>query len=348
MNRLVFTVIFCLTGSALKGQSQLVPPNDPSIQYMGRFDFTDPAEPVFMYSGCLIKTGFTGTSISVKLVDDSLRNWFTVKLDDSVFTFKADKANGMYRLAADLKNGRHSIEISRRTEWHGGNTGFQGFIIDENEKHFALPKLGRSIEFIGNSLTCGYGNEGSSREEHFRYETENSYLTYGALVSRAVKADCIFVCRSGIGMYQDYGGDTNFVQPKLYDEIVKGRKAVWDYEKHQPDIVVIELGANDLNKPLDSSAFANSYTRFIEKIRKQYEQAKIICAAGPDLPGDKNSKFQSYLQAITAQFAGTDDNVYYFYFGIIDANGSDWHPNVKEHRQMANALLPFVKSITKW
>ena len=348
MNKFVFTIIFFLAGSGVKAQWQLIPANDQSIQYVGRFDFTNPAAPVFMYSGCMIKTGFTGTSISVKLIDDSLRNWFTVKLDDSVFIFRADKANGIYKLAANLKNKKHSIEISRRTEWHGGNTRFQGFLIDENEKYFALPNLGRSIEFIGNSLTCGYGNEGSSREEHFKYETENSYLTYGALVSRAVKADYILVCRSGVGMYQDYGGDTSFVQPKLYDEIVKGSKALWDYKKTQPDIVVIELGANDLNKSLDSAAFANSYTRFIEMIRKQYKQAKIICVAGPDLPGDKNSKFQSYLKAITNQFADTDKNVYYFYFGVIDTNGSDWHPNVKEHRQMANALLPFVKSIAKW
>lgn len=332
----------------LCSQQKVIPANHSSIEYTGRFDFSDSLHPVFMYSGCMIRTGFTGTAISIQLTDDSLRNWYTVKLDDSLFSFKADKANGFYQLAKNLKNKKHTIEVSRRTEWHGGNTTFSGFLIDSNAKTFALPPLHRTIEFIGNSLTCGYGNRGQKREEHFNYETEDNYYTYGALIARTLNANYIAICRSGIGMYQSYGGDTNFVQPKLYDEIAVGKKAKWDYRKSQPDIVVIELGANDLVTPLDSAAFANAYKQFIKKIRDQYPQSSIICAAGPDLPGDSTSKFQSYLKAITRDFTGVDPRVHYFYFGVIDANGSDWHPNLKEHEQMAEALLPFIKKISGW
>ncbi len=249
-----------------------VPANDPSIEYVGRFDFSNPSRPAFMYSGCMIKTGFTGTSIAVKFEDDSLRNWFTVKLDDSVFTFKSNSASGLYELAKHLHNGKHSIEISRRTEWHGGNTRFNGFVVDAGNKLFKLPKRSRTIEFIGNSLTCGYGNEGKSRQEHFNYETENDYHTYGTLVARAVNANYVAVCRSGIGMYQSYGGEKDFVQPKLYDEIIVGSKTVWDYKNHQPDVVIIELGSNDLAKPLDSTAFVDTYVQFVKKIRRNLRQ----------------------------------------------------------------------------
>jgi lysophospholipase L1-like esterase len=321
---------------------------DPSIEYIGRFDFSKPSNPAFMYSGCMIRAGFTGTSIAIKLMDDSLRNWFTVKLDDSIITFKAGKADGFYLLATNLTDKEHSIEISRRTEWHGGNTTFSAFVIDEGDKLFALPKLEKTIEFIGNSLTCGYGNEGKSREEHFTYETENNYHTYGTLVARALNANYVAICRSGIGMYQSYGGDTNFVQPKLYDEIIVGSKAKWDYKNNQPDVVVIELGANDLAKDLDSAAFANAYIAFIKKIRKQYNRSKIVCAAGPNGQGDIKSKFQSYIKAITAYYKTNDNDVYYFDFGTIDSNGSDWHPNLKEHEQMAAVLFPFIKKITNW
>ncbi|MBX3256552.1 MAG: hypothetical protein KF862_20620 [Chitinophagaceae bacterium] len=348
MNRIVFIVSLSLFPLCLLGQQQTIRANNPSIEYVGRFDFTDPLRPAFMYSGCMIRTGFTGTSVSIKLADDSLRNWFTVKLDDSIFTFKSGHAGALYQLAKNLPDKAHSLEISRRTEWHGGNTRVEAFIIDEGSRLFSLPGLKRTIEFIGNSLTCGYGNEGKSREEHFTYETENNYYTYGTLVARAVNANYIAVCRSGIGMYQSYGGDTGFVQPKLYDEIVVGSKAVWNYKKNQPDVVVIELGANDLAKPLDSAAFANAYIRFIKKIRQQYLRAKIVCAAGPNESGDVGSKFQSYIKAVTNHFKGADKQVYYFDFGIIDSNGSDWHPNIKEHEQMAAALLPFIKKITGW
>lgn len=348
MSKIILLLGLSICSLLLYGQQKNIPADHSSVQYTGRFDFTDPLNPVFMYSGCMIRTGFTGTSLSIKLTDDSLRNWFTVKIDDSLFTFKADDANGIYQLAKNLKNTQHTVEVSRRTEWHGGNTTFSGFLIDSNANTYTLHVLKRSIEFIGNSVTCGYGNRGKSRETHFTYETEDNYYTYGALIARSLNASYIAVCRSGIGMYQSYSGDTNFVQPKLYDEIVVGSKRVWDYKNNQPDIVVIELGANDLAPPLDSIAFADAYIRFVKKIRNQYPLANIICAAGPDLPGDSNSKFQSYVKAVTNHFVNSDKGVHYFYFGIIDTNGSDWHPDLKEHEQMAEWLLPFVKRVARW
>src|SRR5689334_2801790 len=88
----------------VNAQQSNVPATDPSIEYVGRFDFKVPSSPAFMYSGCMIRTGFTGTSISIKLEDDSLRNWFTVRLDDSLFTFKLNNANGVYLLGKNLHN----------------------------------------------------------------------------------------------------------------------------------------------------------------------------------------------------------------------------------------------------
>jgi lysophospholipase L1-like esterase len=341
-------LVVCVTLQSSAQQPTFIPASDASIEYTGRFDFSDKTAPVFMYSGCMIRTGFTGTAVSVKLQDDSLKNWFTVKLDDSIIIFRSNNNNGLYTLAQHLTNKKHTLEISRRTEWHAGNTIFRGLEIDKRAKLFSLPKFRHTIEFIGNSLTCGYGNEGKSKQEHFSYETENNYETYGAMTARALNAAYVAVCRSGIGMYQSYGGEKDFVQQKLYDEIVVGSKAVWDYKNNQPGVVLIELGANDFAKPLDSAAFVNTYIEFVKKIRGQYPTAKIICAAGPTSPGDSSKKFQTHIKAITDHFASTDKQVYYFYFGKLDSNGSDWHPNIEEHRQMAAVLIPFVQKITGW
>jgi lysophospholipase L1-like esterase len=284
----------------------------------------------------------------MRLQDDSVRNWFTVKLDDSIFIFKSDKKEELYNLATHLVNKKHTIAISRRTEWHAGNTVFKGFEIEKNATLFPVKKLPGTIEFIGNSLTCGYGNEGTSRNDHFKYETENNYQTYGTMTARAFNAAYVAICRSGIGMHQSYGGDTTFVQPRLYDEIVVGSNAKWDYKMNPVQVVVIELGANDFAKPLDSAAYVNNYIQFVKKIRGQYPTAKIVCTAGPDSPEDTSIKFQTHVKAVTHYFAASYKNVFYFYFGHLDSNGSDWHPNIKEHQQMAGVLIPFIKKITGW
>ncbi|WP_138484385.1 SGNH/GDSL hydrolase family protein [Dyadobacter bucti] len=327
---------------------QLVRADDKSISYTGRFDFSDRAKPRFMYSGCTIGAGFTGTSIAIKMKDDSLRNWFNVRIDDQLFKFESADSSGIYLLARNLPDKAHRITITRRTESHGGNTTFDGFIIDSGKTLYPLPRLTRTIEFIGNSLTCGYGNEGKSREEHFKYETQNADLVYGALVARKLDANYVAICRSGIGMLQSYDGNKGIVQPKLYDEIVAGSNAQWDYSANQPDIVVIELGANDLVKTLDSALFVNTYIAFVKKLRSQYPETDIICAAGPNLPGDRSLAFQSYVRSVQAQFKNTDKRVHYLDFGTVDANGSDWHQNLKEHQQMADALLPYIKKLKNW
>jgi len=251
-------------------------------------------------------------------------------------------------LAKNLPNRKHRLEISRRTEWHGGNTTFEGFIIDAGKKLLPAVKRKRTIEFIGNSYTCGYGNEGKSREEHFTYSTENNYGSYGAIAARALQANYVGICRSGIGMYQGYGGDTTFAMPDFYDGVINNSKSVWNYAALQPAMVVIDLGGNDFSAQLDSVKFATTYLKFLARVRTNYPTAKIVCIAGPSGSGDKFTIQQKYVRAIVDSFQKNNKWVYYFDFSPFDMNGSDWHPNVAEHKRMADELIPFLKKITDW
>jgi len=124
----------------------------PYIQYIGRFDFTDKSQPVFIYSGCMIRAAFTKTSLVISLKDDNLRNWFTVKLDDSIFISKANNQTGIRQMTANLTDKKRTVELSRRTEWHRGNLSFMGFTIDQGTTLLPLKKYKSSIEFIGNYI----------------------------------------------------------------------------------------------------------------------------------------------------------------------------------------------------
>lgn len=347
LTNLLIILFFQLSAAAQQHPSLFVPASNPCINYVGRFDISDKSKPVFMYSGSAIMASFTGTALSIKLVDDSLRNWFTVIIDDSVFSFEANRKDGIYQLANNLSNKKHRVEVNRRTEWHGGNTTFEGFYIAAGEKIQPTQKTKRAIEFIGDSFTCGYGNEGKSREEHFLYATENNYLTYGAIAARALEADYIGICRSGIGLYQGYGGDTTFAMPDFYDDVINNSKVKWNYAALQPKMVVIDLSGNDFSAAVDSVKFANAYLKFLRTIRRNYPAALIVCAAGPSSPGEKFDLQKSYVNAVVKAFQKTDKDVHYFAFQAFGMNGSDWHPNVAEHKVMANELIPFLKALLK-
>lgn len=331
----------------VEGKS-FISPDNKNIAYIGRFDFTDIQKPVFMYSGCAVRTIFKGTSVDVVLKDDSLRNWFTVIIDDSLFILKSDKKDNIYPLAKNLKKGKHTLQIIRRTEWHGGNTTFLGLYIDKGEKVITPEIKEKKIEFIGDSYTCGYGSEGKSHDEHFIYDTENNYLTYGAITSRALNAEYVTVCRSGIRMSYGNGRRTAFAMPVLYDSLAIGSKATWDYSKFQPQLVAIVLGANDMSRRFDSLTYVTSYLNFLTTIRKNYPFAKILCVAGPSGEGEKWITLQSCIRAVVDQFGKEDKSVFYFAFSPFQMNGSDWHPNVAEHTRMADELIPAIKKIMYW
>jgi hypothetical protein len=303
---------------------------------------------VFMYSGTSIRFAFTGTSVSIKMKDDSLRNWFLVRIDDSLFTIIANNPTNIYLLANNLPVKKHEIEIWRRTEYHGGNTTFSGIFLEPGSKLLPIKRRRRTIEFIGDSYTCGYGNEGKRKEEHFEYATENNYQTFGAIVSRAFNANYVAVCRSGIGMYQGYGGNKKFTQPLLYDEVVNGSNARWDYKRKQPDLVVITLGANDFSVKIDSIDFVNAYVLFVTKLKKQFPSAAIICSAGPSSPGENCDMLRKYVHAVVNYFAASDKHIYYFQYTPFVPDGSDWHPNIVQHQQMAKELIVAIKKLKQW
>jgi lysophospholipase L1-like esterase len=147
-------------------------------------------------------------------------------------------------------------------------------------------------------------------------------------------------------MLQGYGGTSNFTQPLLYDEIVQNKKTVWNFETYQPQLVVIELGTNDISVEVDSEKFIKTYQQFISKIRNHYPNAKIVCAAGPNPGGDKWILLQKMIHSVVNTIKLND--IYYFEFSNFIPNGSDWHPNALEHQKMAKELTNYLKKLMQW
>jgi hypothetical protein len=347
LNSVLFAAILFSACSG-NAEKQLFTPDNPDIAYIGRFDFSNVKQPIFMYSGCEIRTVFKGTSVELIMADDSLRNMFNVNIDDSSFVITADRKDSTYILATNLPDKKHRLSIIRRTEWHGGNTTFLGLRVGNEGRLFKPGEKERRIEFIGDSYTCGYGIEGRSHDEHFTYATENNYLTFGATTARALNAEYLTVCRSGIGIVQGYGGGRDFAMPRFYDEIIADSTKIWNYNLYQPQLVVIDLAGNDLSAPLDSAEFVYEYVTFLKRIRSHYASATIVCAAGPSTPDEGWPKWQNLIHAVVDEYGKSDKNIHYFEFSPFTPNGSDWHPNVDEHRKMSEELIPFLKDLMHW
>lgn len=220
-------------------------------KFVGRFfDLPDaPGEAEFDWSGNYITARFTGTDrITAKLalppnqhgvVQDLV---FTFQVDDRApttrrITVKTDPVTHQptlepledYEITGLTPNDEHEVTIYRNTEAQKGPVVFKGF--DLGGGRFVPPtRRPRRIEFIGDSIICGYGDEGKNATCPFEVEvrtpkdaqgnpikgedgkpivvsvpvTENQYLSFSSIAARELDADAVTVCWSGKGVYKNY------------------------------------------------------------------------------------------------------------------------------------------------
>jgi lysophospholipase L1-like esterase len=297
-----------VTGAPASCAGAQVPPGgapggDPLPKYVGRFVFGDPApgggpEALFDWSGNYITFRFTGTAqVTVKLALDSdppQDQLFEFVVDNdppdtrqiTVQTNAAGQPTNIpqenYDVSALDPSVPHELTIYKNTEAQQGSVRYKG--IDLHGGHMLPPtRRARRIEFIGDSIMCGYGDEGQNatcpfditiREAHDQNGnqivgpdgkpvditlpvTENQFMAFTAQTARALDADAVTICWSGKGVYLNYKEkagdlDAKSTVPDLYEtRTIAGDKDgnKWDFSQEkpgeQPQVVVIGLGTND-------------------------------------------------------------------------------------------------------
>ena len=196
-------VVLAAIVTGCSGEKELtVDASNPDIEYWGRIDTAGSEGAAFYWSGTSVKMDFEGTSVEAMLKDESGDNYFNIILDNGpVSVLRPDTTKQYYPLASGLSDGKHSVELFKRTEWDRGKTNFYGFRLKGQAK--ILPKPAprkRKIEFYGNSITAGYAVEDTSGKDSPDSIFTNNYLSYAALIARHYDAEYRCICKSGIGI----------------------------------------------------------------------------------------------------------------------------------------------------
>ena len=353
--------------SPVKGS--VISPANKLIQYTGRISFSNPRRPAWNYPGVQIIAAFEGTSI--RMIAKPKSGYFMAQIDQAEpfkVAFRSEN-DSVVTLATALPDGRHTVRLMYIIEGYEMYPEFWGFVLDKNKSLVEMPALpSRKIEFIGNSITCGYGNEGLKREEHFDYATENHYFSYASLAARTLEAQHWVVARSGIGAYRNYGeaktGSPRSCMPvqyeytgyaydlKLRDEPTFLREK-WDFGRYQPDVVCINLGTNDLStNNYDVKLLKQGYQRLLKLVRDHNPKAKIVFLCGSMLNGKELEIAKQILDEVTAEAnkAG-DKEVYRFNFTPQNGDlgyGNDYHPSLWQHEKMAAELAANLRALMHW
>ncbi|MBQ7501030.1 MAG: hypothetical protein IJT91_09060 [Clostridia bacterium] len=244
-------------------------------------------------------------------------------------------------LAEDLEEGAHSFRLVRQTEWNHGDVYIAG--VSVNGRLTDPPEEGKIlIEFIGDSLTTGYGNLSDLPDDLASWGGAPVYQdatqAYPYKVGYSMIADISVVAIQGIGCacgYQDFTmNDVYLNYPRVYEK---------DYTfkpERQADVVVINLLANDSDNRkeagLDKSQIVEKAVELVRTVRGIYPDAKIIFA-----PAAYDGLVKTAIEELGGEEAG-----YYITNIPMNFDGKDGHPSVAGHNSAMTSLMSTIGEIS--
>jgi lysophospholipase L1-like esterase len=335
-------------------------------QTIGRF-LSTPKGPSFAYSGSVITARFKGTGISMTLNEltspmtyngQQQGNMYDVSVDGGAPTVLATKFGvSTYTLAQGLSDGEHTIFVRKRTEALVGEATFQGFTVQGGALVPTTRNADKRLLIVGDSISCGYGNEGTTATCDFSPSTENASKSFGLVTADKLKADAAIVAWSGKGVYRNNDGTTTETLPALYARALPGHaESTFDPSGWAPDAIVVNLGTNDFASGVpEQTAFVAAYSDFVAQLRQQYPDAHIFCAVGPMLSDfypqgqQQLTTARSYVQQVIS--ASGDSKMHFLEFATANTDtgvGCSYHPNVSTHAAMAAQLSAALTQTLHW
>ena len=347
------TTVSCKAGNSKVGA------NDPAIAYSGRVG-QDGAAKIVYWSGTSVRMNIEGTGVLAEMDDERGDNYFYIIVDGKVKgKFKPDTGHKTYTLVSGLKDGKHTIELFKLTEERHGQTKLYGFTIEAGKLLGKPADHKKRIEFYGNSITSGFSLEDtvgdSNKPEYF-----NNYKSYAAITARHFDAEYSCISKSGIGVTVSW---FPIIMPEMYDRLdPSDAKSKWDFTKYTPDVVVINLFANDIdliNMPKDENFIArfgnkkpsndyivNAYKTFLIAIREKYPNAWIVCTL--DAWKDPESDGHRFPGIINRAVDELNDPKIKSHFFDYTKQRKKGHPKALDHEAMAASLVTFLDMNVQW
>ncbi len=337
-----------------------------SIATFGRWDLRDSAGPRAAWPGSKLRFRFRGTQAAVRL--DELAGLggpseWDVAVDGVWATapLVLRPGSAVYPVASALPLAEHSVELYRRTEAVGGRTQLLGVELGASGLLLAptAPRR-RTFEFLGDSLTNGYGITGAGPQCPFSPATQNFHLSYAAQVAAAFDAEEIGLAYQGKGLTKNYQRANTLLFPELYGRALPDDpQSLWDTRRLVPDAVFVMLGANDFLQerasvfdPPSLPDFRAAYDALLARVRLAAPQAFVFALVGPTQTDATPAGYQARTAqtaavtgAVETRRAQGDARVHYIALASeppAELVACDYHPGKAVHDRAAVTLIAEV------
>jgi len=335
------------------------------------FDWTVSGIEVFFRGTCLMAefTAMAGEETDVEaLTGRTLTRptwpWLAVVLDDEnvpVRRLALEQPESIQLLFQSDQEEYHRVRVVKLTENGKGFAGLRGFRMEGTLCPPPARPPRRRIEFIGDSITCGFGNEALEKDRLYFSSDENGWMSHGAVTARLLDMDANVVSSSGICLTRFDGWPHPYAMDELYpyaDRMLEDRLGMktytpWDFAEAQADYVVLNLGTNDANAiqqagPGAAERWRRAYQDFLKTLRAAHgPRAQLICALG-SMDYYLYRDIQSAVEAYRRESG--DAGVCCFRYPKMDLRdpvGAEGHPHTATHQKMARAMAEFIAGLER-
>ncbi|WP_281633600.1 SGNH/GDSL hydrolase family protein [Flavobacterium luteolum] len=337
--------------------------SNKTFLYQGRIDKLQNDEVILIGTASSVTFNFFGNecAISLQSVDSyEHHNYVQLVLDgEYIGKIRIEKgAVQSFPIKVTSKQKEHRLEIYKNTEAQSGNILFAGTTAKLTTISFQKKK---KIEFIGDSITCGAASDPSDvpcdKGEYMDHH--NGYYAYGPTLSRAIRVDYLMSCVSGIGMYRNWNDEhkDEAIMPDVYPNLYltkEASKPKYDFG-FQPDIISIALGTNDFSGgdgkkerlPFNPEKYVSNYIDFIKMLYKHNPNTQIVITNSPMVGGERAVVFEDCLNKVKNAFANdkSHKSIKIFKFKPMTPNGCSGHPDMADHKVLAEEYGPFLKKL---
>jgi lysophospholipase L1-like esterase len=300
----------------------------------------------YQWPGVYFETRFKGVSISMSFEDGA--NNFNVIIDGKPVMIL--RKPGATTITANIHaGGPHTIRVEKRSETQYATGRFYGF---RGVAASPEPNRARQIEFIGDSLTVGYGNTSAftqcTPDEIF--ETTDAQEGFGPLTAKHFNADYQINAFSGLGMVRNYDGreHAKYRLPMLYPRALFDDPTPAVQPDWHPQIIVIRIGDNDFSTPVRvdeswgtaeamAADYQKTYAAFIQNVRAANPTAQILMLYPAD-DSDYAVNTQKVFEALKASGMARLDSMS---LPPMAETGCDGHPNIHDDAKDADALISY-------
>ena len=321
---------------------------------------------VLSWPGTTVSTRFSGASVDVglELLEGQKETFFQVVLDgNAAGELTVDGNTTSYTVTANGA-GPHELTLVKLNEAMDSVVAFHGFSAAAGGELMPTRRpTGRRLLFIGDSITCGYGNLGvittlmltsspntaaGQAKNSLRdcndflgkkvYEVSSAYQAFGTQTARYFDAEWQLISWSGKGVYRNADGTQSETIPDIWQRsVATDGTTTYDASAWVPQAIMINLGTNDFGSiaesqnpnggPPNVQLFRSRYEKLLHQVRAAYPNAWIYVATGPMLSDYYPTTFKalSTMRTTLASIiaAAGDGRVKFFEFPLNITTDTD-------------------------